>query len=145
MNFISKSYEDTYNLGMTVAKNLKDIRIICLYGDLGSGKTTFTNGFINYFLPGKRVLSPTFIIVRHYKLDGFFYKHIYHIDLYRLDSTDEIKNLGLKEWFEDKNCLVIIEWPEKLRNLRPVRRTDIYFNFTRENINMRKIVSSNYG
>lgn len=100
-------------------------KIVCLYGELGSGKTTFVQGFARGLGITTRLLSPTFIIVRRYKLpeENFFY----HIDLYRTSSTADLEQLGLSEIFLDPAAYVVIEWAEKLGELLPKDRRDIYF------------------
>lgn len=100
-------------------------KIICLYGELGSGKTTFVQGFARGLGITTRLLSPTFIIVRRYELpeENFFY----HIDLYRTSSTADLKQLGLSEIFLDPAAYVVVEWAEKLGELLPKDRRDIYF------------------
>lgn len=99
--------------------------VICLYGELGSGKTTFAQGFARGLGITSRLLSPTFIIVRRYQLPktiGF----LYHIDLYRVTEKD-LTGLGLSEIFSDCNSYVLIEWAEKLGNCMPKERIDVRF------------------
>ena len=104
---------------------------MCLYGNLGSGKTTFTQGLAEYF-GIKRIISPTFILVRPYKIKSIF-KSLYHIDLYRLNNLKEIKNLGFEEIISDKNNLVVIEWAENAGTILPKKRIDIHFKWLSEN------------
>lgn len=99
-------------------------RTICLYGELGSGKTTFAQGFAKRLGITTRLLSPTFIIVRRYQLfnpSSFFY----HIDLYRLEGDKELEGLGLRDMLSEANSYKVIEWAEKLESLLPKRRVDI--------------------
>lgn len=99
-------------------------RVICLYGELGSGKTTFAQGFAKAFEVTSRLLSPTFIIVRRYpvpKNPGF----LYHIDLYRVAGQKDLLGLGLSEILADPSSVVLIEWAEKLGSLRPKERIDV--------------------
>ncbi len=94
-------------------------RIVCLYGELGSGKTTFVQGFARGLGFRKtRLLSPTFIIVRRYLVpssENFFY----HIDLYRVHEKNQLAALGLDEIFSDTHNYVAIEWPERLNEIKP--------------------------
>lgn len=87
---ITESAAETAKVGETLAHELTDggspSRILCLYGDLGSGKTTFTQGFARGLGITSRLLSPTFIIVRRYTIPGSE-KFLYHIDLYRLRNA----------------------------------------------------------
>lgn len=101
--------------------------VICLYGDLGSGKTTFTQGFAKGLGIKSRLLSPTFIIVRRYDILGSA-NYFYHIDLYRLNNPASLEELGLKEIFADSRAFTVIEWAERLGGLLPIARKDVYFS-----------------
>jgi tRNA threonylcarbamoyladenosine biosynthesis protein TsaE len=100
--------------------------IVCLYGDLGSGKTTFVQGFAKELGIQHRLLSPTFIIVRRYQIPESE-SLLYHVDLYRTKTPYDIENLGFSEILEDPQNYVLIEWAEKLGSLLPQKRIDIYF------------------
>ena len=105
--------------------------VICLYGELGSGKTTFAQGFAKALSVTTRLLSPTFIIVRRYqseKLTGF----LYHLDLYRAGGEKDLPGLGLPEILADSDSVVLIEWAEKLGNLLPKERIDARFSVMKE-------------
>ncbi len=100
--------------------------IFCLWGDLGSGKTTFVQGFAKGLGISARLLSPTFIIVRRYEF-GEKKAFLYHLDLYRLKNFDDAESIGLSEMLHDPDCIVVIEWPERLGGLLPEHRIDIRF------------------
>lgn len=100
--------------------------ILCLYGDLGSGKTTFTQGFAKGLGVTARLLSPTFIIVRRYQF-GQPMNYLYHLDLYRMNTIHEIQNLGFSEIIRETGSFVLIEWAERLGTLLPERRIDVSF------------------
>ena len=132
--FITNSSKETQKLGRDFAKILKKRDVICLYGDLGSGKTTFVQGLAEGLGVKNRIISPTFIIVRAYNLrQGMFY----HVDLYRVSSEDNIRGLGLEEITNDKLGIVAIEWAEKLESFLPDKRISIEFFY--EKYNRRKI------
>lgn len=116
---ITNSFEETQKLGEEFAKNLEDKRIVTLYGQLGSGKTTFVQGIAKGLGIKNRIISPTFIIIRSYK-------NFYHVDLYRTEGN--LEELGLEEIINDPKNVVVIEWAEKLNNL-PKDRRDIYFEY----------------
>ncbi|MCL4390482.1 MAG: tRNA (adenosine(37)-N6)-threonylcarbamoyltransferase complex ATPase subunit type 1 TsaE [Patescibacteria group bacterium] len=97
-------------------------QVVCLYGDLGAGKTTFVQGMARGLGIKKRIVSPTFIIVRQYK-------KLFHIDLYRLDSA---ANLGLEEIMGESGNIVLIEWPEKIENILPKNHWEIRFKIVNE-------------
>jgi len=132
---ITKSAEETQRCGEKLADSLMQERnnagrvpsIVCLYGELGSGKTTFAQGFAKGLGIPSRLLSPTFIIVRRYSLidkNTFFY----HIDLYRMKSVSDTDGLGLQEIFSDPHAIILIEWAQRLGALLPKTRTDIHFS-----------------
>lgn len=126
---ISKSPEETAQLGSKTADLVRNgvlPRLVCLYGELGSGKTTFVRGFVHSLGFIGRLLSPTFIIVRHYTLPKNF-GDVYHADLYRINSKAEIQTLGLHEIFENTDAFVLIEWSERLGGLLPQKRLDVTF------------------
>lgn len=120
---ITADAQETAEVGQKLAHQLKT-RIVCLYGNLGSGKTTFAQGFAKGLGITTRLLSPTFIIVRRYDIPSSE-KLLYHIDLYRISDFD---GLGLTEIFSDPNAIVVIEWAEKLGTLLPKERVDIHFD-----------------
>ena len=98
-NFIFKSYSenDTKQFAKSFASKLNNGDIIVLSGDLGSGKTKFTEGFLSYFDLEDEISSPTFTIVNEYKKND---TNIYHFDVYRLEDVDEFYAIGGEEYFE---------------------------------------------
>ncbi len=129
----TKSAQETVEFGSSLAQSLQSRKgerptIICMYGELGSGKTTFAQGFAKGLGIGERLLSPTFIIVRRYQLPENSSGFLYHLDLYRLQSDTELDELGLAEIFADSESFIIIEWAEKLGELLPQHRIDIQFS-----------------
>jgi tRNA threonylcarbamoyladenosine biosynthesis protein TsaE len=133
--FIANSSKETQKVGNEFAKFLEKGDVICLYGDLGSGKTTFVQGLAQGLEIKHRIISPTFIIVRSYELDSV---NFYHIDLYRIGSNTDIRSLGIEEIIGDQNNIVVVEWAEKLKNYLPKNRIDIKFNYGKDNV--RKIL-----
>jgi tRNA threonylcarbamoyladenosine biosynthesis protein TsaE len=122
--YISKSEEETKKIGESFAHSLRVGDILCLYGDLGGGKTTFVQGLAKGLGISQRIISPTFVLVREHDIqNGKFY----HIDLYRLESRGQIKEIGLEEILNDKNGIVAIEWAERLGDLLPKKRLEIRF------------------
>lgn len=126
MEIITHSTKETKKFASEIAKNIKPGDVLALYGDLGSGKTTFTRYLVEHLGLKNRVQSPTFVIVRKYE-------HVNHIDLYRLTSEKEVEDLGMAEMLEDKNLISIIEWPELAEKLLPKNTTKIYFEYIDEN------------
>lgn len=137
-DIITKNQEETITLGKKFASSLKGGEVIALFGELGSGKTTFTSGIINFFFKNKRVLSPTFIIVRHYYPKHKKIRQLIHVDLYRLKKMAEIEDLGLSEYFNNSNNIILIEWAEKIKSYLPEKRIEI--RFTQFDQNSRRII-----
>ena len=129
MKYITWSPRETSDLGRELAARLSGGEVVCLYGDLGSGKTTFISGVINYFRPKTRV-SPTFIIVRHYRFDKAPIINLFHADLYRLENKLSVKALGLAEYWTDPDTVFLMEWAEKMAGQLPENRIDISFRIT---------------
>lgn len=134
--FITKSFEETQSLGAKIAEKLQGGKFIALYGDLGSGKTTFTQGFAKGLGIKKRIISPTFVIVRSYGI-----RNLYHIDLYRVSSDKDIEGLGLWEIINNPSNIIVVEWAEKLGKLLPEKRLDIKFEYLKDT--KRRIIVKN--
>lgn len=110
--------------------------VLCLWGDLGSGKTTFVQGLAHGMGIDSRLLSPTFIIVRHYQLPTSE-TYLYHLDLYRIAGTHDMDGIGLSDMMHESGSIVVVEWPERLGALLPECRIDVRFEIldgTRRNI-----------
>ena len=109
------SLEDTKNLGQEIAKEIvkrkdKSAFIVFLDGDLGTGKTTLVKEIIFALGIKEKVKSPTFTIIEPYELND---KNIYHIDLYRINDPSELEIIGLREYLNESEAIIFIEWPEK--------------------------------
>lgn len=107
------------------AQKLKGGEVIALYGELGSGKTTFVQGLASGLGLKERILSPTFILHRSYKIKDNLTFH--HLDLYRLENQEEVKKLDFMEILGQKEAIVAIEWPEKIEKFLPPKVIKIYF------------------
>jgi len=128
---ITKSAQETQEFGKALAHDVIKRgstipRILCLYGNLGFGKTTFVQGFAQGLGITTRLLSPTFIIVRRYELDKQHHC-LYHLDLYRMNKSKDMETLGFKEIVADTNNIVVIEWADRLGSCMPKRRLDMKF------------------
>ena len=129
--------EETETVGREIAKSLSSGDIVCLYGELGAGKTVFVKGLMKGLGIEERVTSPTFTLIREYNANHNSIKKVYHIDLYRLENIEQVKNIGILELFNENNAVVIIEWAEKMKDLLPRMRIDVKFIF--EDMHKRKI------
>ena len=104
-----------------------------LRGNLGGGKTTFLQGFAKGLGIKEKILSPTFVIQKRFKIKDSTFKNFYHIDCYRLKNTKEILELHFKEIIFDPKNIVAIEWPEKIKKVLPKDTIFIKFKFVGEN------------
>jgi tRNA threonylcarbamoyladenosine biosynthesis protein TsaE len=118
MEFITKSAFETKSLGKEIASKLEGGEVFALSGELGSGKTTFVQGFAEGLGVKARIISPTFILMRKY---GVGDKDFYHIDLYRLEENieNEVIHLGISDIWKRPENVVIIEWAEKIKEMIP--------------------------
>ncbi len=124
--FTSHNENETMNFAFNLASKLNIGDVIVLSGDLGSGKTKFTEGFLKYFGLENEISSPTFTIVNEYKCHQM---NIYHFDVYRLTSPDEFYDIGGDEYFSSGIC--IIEWGELIESALPSNY--IHISFTKDN------------
>ena len=118
MEYLIKNKNEMIEFAEKLAKQTKKGNIILLNGDLGSGKTFFSNAFINYFNKNEnrdveQITSPTFNIVKTYKTNNFT---IYHFDLYRIKDIEEVYELDVEDAFENVS---LIEWPDVVRDFLP--------------------------
>lgn len=124
-----------------LAQNLESEKfpnmIICLNGELGSGKTVFTKGFASSLGIADHVTSPTYTIIKEYENGEM---PLYHMDVYRLDGNTD--NIGIEEYFT-KGGVVIIEWADTIKDILPKERLDVKFKVIDEN--KRVIVLTPYG
>ena len=109
------SLEDTKKLGQELAKEILKRKgeasfVVFLDGDLGTGKTTLVKEIIFALGVKEKVKSPTFTIIEPYELNN---ENIYHVDLYRIIDPIELEIIGLREYLNESNAIIFIEWPEK--------------------------------
>ena len=131
--YISQNENDTINFACKLASYLQNGDIIILSGDLGSGKTKFTQGILKFFLLDTEISSPTFTIVNEYNAPNN--TNIYHFDVYRLADIDEFYALGGDEYFDNGIC--IIEWGELIENILPKNYLKIVFERDSSNLDTR--------
>tara|TARA_B100000214_G_C23940652_1_gene615551 strand:+ start:942 stop:1379 length:438 start_codon:yes stop_codon:yes gene_type:complete len=136
MVYNSKSIDETKEFAKKVANNISIGSVIALIGDLGTGKTTFTQGFANEIGIKERVGSPTFKLVSEYK--GFNY-FLYHIDAYRLKGVNEFLNIGGEDYLNQSDGITIIEWADIIAELLGPNTIIINFSRLYNKPNKRKI------
>jgi len=130
MEILLKSTEETKKLARQIATKLHSGDIIALYGDLGSGKTTFTRYLVEALGIPDRVQSPTFIVHRIYKGNNL---KVNHFDLYRLTTKEEVLDMGFEDTLKELNSLTLIEWPELIEDfLLKEKTTKMYFEYLGE-------------
>ncbi len=143
-NYLTKNSSQTKKIGELLAKNLlnkgikKRALVIGLEGDLGGGKTTFLQGFAKGLGIKEKILSPTFIIMRKFKIRDSKFKTFYHFDCYRIEKPKEILKLGFVKILSGPRNIVAIEWPEKVKKFLP--RKIIWVNFQLISKNSRKLI-----
>lgn len=138
--FISKSETETKNFAKQLASKLKTGDVVVLTGELGSGKTKFTEGFLSYFGLENEISSPTFTIVNEYKKDNI---NIFHFDVYRLEDISEFYEIGGDEYFEQGICL--IEWGELIQDALPKNYLNIVFEKSEDDENIRILNIKSFG
>lgn len=125
----TESARETQEFGASIGLSLLkegNTPLICCYGELGSGKTTFVQGLANGLGIRERLISPTFIIVRRYRIPaktGF----LFHVDAYRVNNAKEADTFGYHDIIREPDSVVVIEWPERILSELPQKRMDIYF------------------
>lgn len=134
MVYLTHSANKTKQLAAKLAKEI-DHGVVALVGDLGAGKTTFTQGFAEGLGIKDKIISPTFVLIRQHQIPGI-QKVLYHLDLYRLEELNDIKQLAINELLVDGN-IVLVEWAEKAKEILPPET--IWINFKNLNENSREI------
>lgn len=122
---ITRSEEETFNFASNFAKNLEGGEIICLTGNLGAGKTTFTKGIAHGLNLKKNVTSPTFVFMKVYDIKKDKIKKLVHIDAYRVQSGNDIEAIGAPEYFTRPDTVTVIEWAENITGILPDKRQTI--------------------
>lgn len=124
ITYKTQSPSQTFQLGYALGRVLKAGDVVCLAGDLGAGKTLFTQGIAAGLGITAKVTSPTFAIIQVYEGPIF----LFHIDLYRLDHPDDLIDIGFEEYMHPKG-ITIIEWPDKFSEFLPEQR--LWLDFKR--------------
>jgi tRNA threonylcarbamoyladenosine biosynthesis protein TsaE len=136
MRIVSKSITETQNIARDLAQDIivnKKPNVVLLEGELGGGKTTFSQGFLASLGVDKPVTSPTFVIMKPYSIPKFDYK-VYHLDLYRLNQDWEVLDLGIMDMIQNPKNILLIEWASKTPKLwEHIPHTKIEFEVINSN------------
>lgn len=133
----SYSADDTSRIAAEFSKSLSPGTVVCLYGEMGVGKTVFTNGLCRALGACDYATSPTFTVVNEY--DGADFP-VYHFDMYRIEDEDELYELGFDEYL-NAGGICIIEWPENIPNSLPKKRINV--KILRDSFESRTIIIEN--
>lgn len=146
VNFFSNSPIKTKKAGEILGKEVSEIKrkkgalVLGLVGDLGGGKTTFLQGFARGLGIKEKILSPTFIILKKFKIPKIKkkiqdqnFENFYHIDCYRLQKPKEILDLGFKEIISNPQNIVTIEWADRIQKILPKNTLILKFKFVDQN------------
>jgi tRNA threonylcarbamoyladenosine biosynthesis protein TsaE len=123
--FRTRSVEGTLALGGTLAEMLKPPMLVILRGEVGAGKTTLVKGIAAALGAAveEDVTSPTFTLVHEYESEK---AHLFHLDLYRLETEEQIAVLGLEEMMAEPNALVLVEWGERFESVVKLASGEIF-------------------
>lgn len=146
MEFVAKKESDLEKISSDILGRVLEIKesgadggavVVGLYGDLGSGKTTFTKYFANQLgIDFDQIISPTFIIQKRFKISdseknsdgaGKQFDNLYHLDVYRIETPEEIKKLNWKEIISDPKNIILIEWANLIEEILPKGTSIIKF------------------
>lgn len=135
MEFVSRSSQETQEIASKIAQEalglpiMSHAQIITLQGDLGAGKTTFVQGFLRSLGVQEKVKSPTFLLMKQYDAAD---RHIFHLDCYRLASSQDLQPLEIGVVFQNPHNIVLIEWPERINDMLPKEHTSIHIDHISE-------------
>lgn len=141
--YIVNSLKETEELAEKISKKINQGDVILLYGEIGAGKTTFTKFLLEKLGVKSIVSSPTFTLLNEYTGDF----PVYHFDMYRITSPEELYELGFEDYIDSKNSkfvetgLTLIEWPENIKNILPKNAIEILIEKLGDN--KRKFIINN--
>ncbi len=135
----TRTTAETEMLGAALGQALADQSalpsFVALYGDLGVGKTAFVRGMASILAPGRVVRSPTFALVNEYRIQGK--KPVYHFDLYRIESEDDLYSIGYDDYLNAGIC--VCEWSENIPYALPSQRLEVHISKDPTDVEVRHI------
>lgn len=142
IKFLSKSEKETFNFAKKFTKQLIGGEVLCLIGDLGAGKTIFTKGLAAGLKIKNIITSPTFVLMKNYQVSEHQQiKNLIHIDAYRLIDGQQLLEIGVKDFFNQSENIIIIEWANKVHDILPKKVIEISFKINKNN--KREIIIKN--
>ena len=139
MEVVSNSAKETREAAADLAKKIikskpgKHAVVAALEGELGAGKTTFAQGFARALGIKSRITSPTFVLIKDYKLWTMGHRHLIHIDAYRLKGYKDLENLEVKEMIADPKNIILIEWSDRVKEVLPKNYIKIHIDHIDKN------------
>lgn len=124
MEFISNSCSETIEFAKNIAPTLPNGAVLCLYGELGAGKTAFVQGLAKGMGISEYITSPTFTVVNVYESGG---RPLYHFDMYRLADSSEAYEIGYEEYVYGDG-ISVIEWSERILDILPEKRFEVHID-----------------
>lgn len=152
MVLISRSSVETQKIAAKLTKEALSFHrpsttaiVIAIEGELGAGKTTFVKGFARALGIKEKISSPTFVILKVYKLTSLLaYNSLVHVDAYRLKDHHDLILLGIKEILADPRNIVLIEWAERVRKILPRKYIKVHIDHTGRNTRSIEILSTKH-
>jgi tRNA threonylcarbamoyladenosine biosynthesis protein TsaE len=115
--YISKSQIETEKIAQSLVQKLQGGEVLALIGNLGAGKTVFVKGLAKALGIEDNITSPTFVLMKIYQTQHQKIKRLVHVDCYRLEKTEDLAEIGLADYLDDPENVVVIEWADRLANL----------------------------
>ena len=138
-SYVTKSTDETKELASQFTKDISQSDVIALIGDLGTGKTAFTQGLAKEMGVQESVGSPTFKLISEYQGVSSL---LYHIDCYRLENVQQFINIGGEEYITSVNGVTVIEWADIIEEILPISTIKIHFKRIASEHNHREIIIS---
>lgn len=132
---ITHSPKETKEFGQEIARKIfkegpqERATVLSLVGDLGSGKTTFVQGFAYEANIRNKITSPTYVIMKNYSLKKEGFDNLYHIDTYRISGSEGVRGLGLGSILNDPSNIILVEWGDRIDGLLPENKKIVRFEY----------------
>jgi len=128
---LTKTAKQTEALGKAFVKSLKQGAVFGLVGELGAGKTSFVKGVAKALNIKNTITSPTFVLMKVYPTKYKNFKNLVHVDAYRIKKAAHLSGIGLEDYLNNHEALVLIEWADKVKSLIRPRKNIIKFSHTK--------------